>query len=113
MKKKSKTIQGTALRATHHAEFQENNEHLYLLLSKTSSKKSNGTQNCVLKLDVAIKILSDFFSISLLGLGFGLKKGWEMGLRLPPFRTFFLVLRSSRYTLYCRTKGGKKGRIKT
>lgn len=55
--------------------------------AKLVPKKSNETQNCVLKLDLTIKnLLWDFFSISILGLGFSLKKGWEMGFRLP-FRT--------------------------
>ena len=55
------------------------NKHLYLLIGKTSSKRSNETQNCVLKLDVTMKnLLRDFFLISVPGLGFGLKKGWEI-----------------------------------
>ena len=53
-----------------------------LITGKTSSKKSNATQNCVLKLYIKMKnLLWDFFLISILGLGFGLNKGWEMGFR--------------------------------
>ena len=42
----------------------ENNKHLYPLLGKTISKKSDGTQNCVLKLDVTMENLSALAGMS-------------------------------------------------
>lgn len=54
---------------TYHVKFQKYNKHLNRLLGKTSSKGSNGTQNCVVKLDVMMKtLLWDLFSILILRL---------------------------------------------